>query len=224
MSHRCDFQVKPSAKTQLFKCAGVDCLLISYVQSAGRQIAFVWSISLAIYSLSEKAVADWAEMRHGFIRPPLHFTPIPFAPYYAHRTVRARACLCVCVLGGIMFCFWGFVHGEKETVEAEEEEERWENEREGKERPYDAAITPHAGSICTLLFVSLLEKKQVIYQAWRGSWSLFPWHSGFVCLFVFECLSSMCKFDQYIYPDNRSFCLCAMTHLQQWTVAASPLK
>lgn len=105
MSRRCDFQVKLSAKTRLFECAGVDCFLISYVQSAGRQIAFVWSISLAIYSLSEKAAADWAEMRHGFIRPPLHFTPIPFAPYYAHRTVRARACLCVCVLGGIMFCF-----------------------------------------------------------------------------------------------------------------------
>lgn len=105
MSRRCDFQVKLSAKTRLFECAGVDCFLISYVQSAGRQIAFVWSISLAIYSLSEKAAEDWAEMGHGFIRPPLHFTPIPFAPYYAHRTVRARACLCVCVLGCIMFCF-----------------------------------------------------------------------------------------------------------------------
>lgn len=33
-----------------------------------------------------------------------------------------------------------------------------EKMREGMERPYDAAITPHAGSICTLLFVSWFEK------------------------------------------------------------------
>lgn len=34
-------------------------------------------------------------MRHGFIRPPLHFSPVPFAPYYSHLTARrsARACL-----------------------------------------------------------------------------------------------------------------------------------
>lgn len=37
-----------------------------------------------------------------------------------------------------------------------------EEMREGMERPYDAAITPHAGSICTLLFVSWFEKTQVI--------------------------------------------------------------
>lgn len=36
-------------------------------------------------------------MRHGFIRPPLHFSPVPFAPYYSHLTasrgggVRVRA-------------------------------------------------------------------------------------------------------------------------------------
>lgn len=72
-------------------------LLISSIQRAVLQIAFVWSISLAIYSPSERAATDWAEMRHGFIRPPLHFTSNPFAPYYSHLTVRARACHCVCV-------------------------------------------------------------------------------------------------------------------------------
>lgn len=39
-------------------------------------------------------------MRHGFIRPPLHFTPVPFAPYYSHLTVseRARPAPIVCAL------------------------------------------------------------------------------------------------------------------------------
>lgn len=39
-----------------------------------------------------------------------------------------------------------------------EKDER--RKRERKECLYDAAITPHAGSICTLLFVSLLEKSR----------------------------------------------------------------
>lgn len=38
-------------------------------------------------------------MRHGFIRPPLHFSPVPFAPYYSHLTAswRGRVCLRPCV-------------------------------------------------------------------------------------------------------------------------------
>lgn len=46
-------------------------------------------------------------MRHGFIRPPLHFTPVPFAPYYSPLTARERARpRPVCVRSVIMFCFW----------------------------------------------------------------------------------------------------------------------
>lgn len=88
-----------------FLCVFV-CMPFSFpIQRVVLQIAFVWSISLAICSPSERAATDWAEMRHGFIRPPLHFTSIPFAPYYSHLTVSARACRCVCVPCVIMFYF-----------------------------------------------------------------------------------------------------------------------
>lgn len=92
-----------------------------------------------------------------------HYTspPLPFAPYYAHLTVRERARRAPFVYAPLS-CFasgaGGRARGEGDVCEEEEMRER-------KECPYDAAITPHAGSICTLLFVSWLEKKQVIYQA-----------------------------------------------------------
>lgn len=101
-------------------------------------------------------------MRRGFISPPLHFTPVPFAPYYSHLTVRERARRAPFVYA-LLSCF-PVGAGERARGEGTRVRRR-RDERERMEQPYDAAITPHAGSICTLLFVSWLEKKQVIYQA-----------------------------------------------------------
>lgn len=84
----------------------------SLVSFLGLQIAFVWSISLAIYSLSGNAATDEAEVRHCFIRPPLHFTPIPFAPYYSHLTVRECARLCTLFVYAMLSCF-AFGAGER---------------------------------------------------------------------------------------------------------------
>lgn len=173
-------------------CVCVHALLISSFQRVGLQIAFVWSISLAIYSLSERAAMDWAEMRHGFIRPPLHFTPIPFAPYYFHLTLRKRARVKrVCVLCVIMFYFQPVARASaRKRGTWVRKKERWGKGKDRRVCPYDTAITPHAGSICTLLCVSLLEKKQVIYQAWRGIWSVSLGMA--LCVFVCVCVSLVC--------------------------------
>lgn len=65
-------------------------------------------------------------MRHGFIRPPLHFTSNPFAPYYSHLTVGARARHCVCVARGIvLYCECTCVRDEgKKKVNVGKEKER----------------------------------------------------------------------------------------------------
>lgn len=80
----------------------------------------------------------------------------------------------------------------------EEEEERWEKERERKERPYDTAITPHAGSICTLLFVSLLEKSRWFTKPEEAA---DPFSLGTVlCVFVCVC---MCLQMRAAHPFRR---------------------
>lgn len=176
---------------------------------------FVWRFTLWV----RKQL--WTELRWGMALSDHHYTSPSFHLHliiFISQWERARASVCLCTP-----CYHVFrLRLQARTAEKvdAEEEERWDEDRERKEYPYDTAITPHAGSICTLLFVSLLEKKQVIYQAWRSSWSLFPWLSCFVCL----CLSSMCKFPQNIRSDNHSFCLCALTHLWERTAAVFPLK
>lgn len=167
--------------------------LISSFHRVGLQIAFVWSISLAIYSLSERAATAWAEMKHGFIRPPLHFSPIPFAPYYSHLTVRKRARVKrVCALCVIMFYFQPVACASaRKRGTWVRKRERWGKGKERRVCPYDIAITPHAGSICTLLCVSLLEKKSRWFT--KPEEAADPDSLGMdLCVFVCVCVWLVC--------------------------------
>lgn len=155
-------------------------------------------------------------MRHGFIRPPLHFTSIPFAPYYSHPTMRARACPSVCVLCVIALYFVRARESERMTSERKRK-----MRAETKARPYDATITPHAGFICTLLFVSLLKRRR---RKKKSRWFTKPEEAAdplarfFVCLFVRVCLL-VCPFRQtgaVLVRDNPFVGMnCASIHLKE---------
>lgn len=139
------------------------------------------------------------ELRWGMALSDHHYTSPPF---HLHLIIlispweRVRPCVLAVIRLYVHAVKWKWM-----CVRQRKKDER--RGRESKVRSYDTAITPHAGSICTLLFVSLLEKKQVIYPAWRGSWSLFPWHA-FVCvctpLYVRPTL--VCTHVRYIHSDS----------------------
>lgn len=162
---------------------------------------FPWRFTLRVRE------QPWTELRWGMALSDHHYTSPPF---HLHLIIlispwgRVRA-PSVCVLCVIMFyfertCAWG-----KES----ECRRRKRKMREGKGERGASIWYSHYTSCrfhLHLIVCLIAGKKQVIYQAWRGSWSLFPWHDALcvcLCLCMPVCLSSgvyMCAVHPFRQP------------------------
>lgn len=142
-------------------------------------------------------------MRHGFIRPPLHFTSISFAPYYSHLNVKARAwpqCVCaVCfIFRGRGACRIG------ENVNAEGRRKM----REEKERER---------SVCMMQPLHLMQvpfAPYCLFHCWKKAGDLasperqlipFPSTQCFVCVFICDCLQ--CSLSFFALHPLRQACI-----------------
>lgn len=135
-------------------------------------------------------------MRHSFIRPPLHFTSIPFAPYYSHL----HAGECAQHAHSVLSCFAferahiGRVHVRARAKEKRKGKEkkrcgrrrRKMREGEGRERCVHMIQPLHLMQVPFAPYcLSHCRKKAGDLPSLKRQLIPFPLARRFVCLFVF---------------------------------------
>lgn len=216
------FQVKLSTIKWLSEWVCVDALLISSYDALASRLPLFGLFPCRFTLLVREQ--PWTELRWGMALSDHHYTSPPF---HLHLIIlispwgRVRARLFVF---SVLSCFT-FECACASVRERQCRRRRRRKMREGKGEKGASIWYSHYTSCrfhLHLIVCLIAGKKQVIYQAWRGSWSLFPRHDALcVCLFVFVCV---CKCVQHIHSDDRSIRLCAMTQLWVWIVTVSPYK
>lgn len=141
---------------------------------------------------------------------------------FSSRREGACVALCLCTL-----CYhvllWAYVR-------ATERKWMWAKKKKKDERGEGGARRVHM--IQPLHLMQVPFAPYCLSHCWKKAGDLpslkrqlipFPlaWCFVCVCLCLCVCLQ-VCTCVQYIHSDNRSICLCAMTHLWVWIVAVSP--
>lgn len=157
-------------------------------------------------------------MRHGFIRPPLHFTPIPFAPYYSHLTVREHAWPRAFVYFALS-CFTSSPRAcEREEWRTWARRGEKDEGRKGRER--------HVHMIQPLHLMQVPFAPYCLSHCWKQKKvgdlpslkrQLIPSPLAWAFVYLFVCAlcvcQGVCASVQHIHLGSHSCCLCAVTHL-----------
>lgn len=181
------FQVKLSTIKWLSEWVCVDALLISSYDALASRLP-LFGLFPCRFTLPVRE-QPWTELRWGMALSDHHYTSPPF---HLHLIIlispwgRVRARLFVF---SVLSCFT-FECACASVRERQCRRRRRRKMREGKGEKGASIWYSHYTSCrfhLHLIVCLIAGKKQVIYQAWRGSWSLFPRHGALcvcLCLYV----------------------------------------